>query len=202
MTAFVHVIDDDADVRDALTATLSVRGLAVQAYPSAQPFLDRLEQAIPGCVVTDVQMPGISGLDLLRALEDRLLAFPVIVLTGQADVPMAVEALKGGASDFLEKPVDGDALCAAVQAALARSADGAQQAAERAEVQRRVDALSPRERDVLGGLVAGQANKEIARNLGISPRTVEAYRASLMIKMQAESLSELVRMSLLTPAKI
>lgn len=200
MTQVVHVIDDDADVRDALSASLSVRGLTLETYPSAQAFLDALPQAAGGCIVTDVQMPGMTGLDLLGVLRDRLHDFPVIVLTGRADVPMAVEALKQGASDFLEKPVDGEVVFGVVQAVLARAAGAAQLAGQRSEFQRRVGALSPRERNVLEGLVAGKSNKLIARDLGISPRTVEAYRASLMIKMQAESLSDLVRMSLLAPS--
>jgi two-component system response regulator FixJ len=192
----VHVIDDDDAVRDSLAMLLSAAGHAVRAYPSAQAFLDRLDGLESGCVVTDVQMPGISGLELLAQLSARSGEFPVIVLTGLADVAMAVEALKNGAADFIEKPFDGDVLLAAVRAALARlSQDQARTSSIADQTQRFAD-LSSRERDVLGGIVAGSSNKEIARALGISPRTVESYRANIMMKTQAASLSELVRMVL------
>lgn len=200
MSGLVHVVDDDDAVRDALAAQLSVRGLDVQTYASAREFLDRLPAASPGCVVTDVQMPEMTGLELLRRMELRLDEFPVVVLTGAADVPMAVEALRGGASDFIEKPLDGDVVYAAVHVALKRTAGLAQVAGEKAKCVRRIQALTPRERDVLRGVVTGQSNKVVARELGISPRTVETYRATLMVKMEAANLSELVRMSLLAEA--
>jgi two-component system response regulator FixJ len=196
MTGVVHVIDDDDALRDALAAMLSARGLSVKAYPSARAFLDILPQAERGCVVTDVQMPEMTGLELLQRMEQRLESFPVIVLTGRADVPIAVQALKGGASDFIEKPFEGDVIYAAVQGALARIVGQAEASEEKADYVRRLAALAPREREVLRGVVAGQSNKEIARDLGISPRTIETYRANLMTKMGAQNLSELVRMSL------
>ena len=141
-------------------------------------------------------MPGLSGIDLLRRLKELKIAVPVIVITGHGDVALAVEAMKIGAIDFLEKPFDDEVLLASVEAALRQRGGQAKRDSERAEIEGRLAALSPRERDVLGGLVAGRANKQIAFDLGISPRTVEIYRANLMNKMQAGSLSDLVRMAL------
>lgn len=192
----VHVIDDDEGVRDSLALLLDAAGFAVTAYPSATAFLEGLGHAAPGCVVTDVEMPDVSGLDLLRRLGDRLDRFPVIVLTGAASVPIAVEALKSGALDLIEKPYAGETIVEAVRKALARMAIQAGRAGRRADSARRIAALSAREREVLGGVLKGASNKEIARDLNISPRTVEAYRANLMMKMDAESLSDLVRMAI------
>jgi two-component system, LuxR family, response regulator FixJ len=194
----VHVIDDDAAVRDGLTALLGAVGHGVKAYGSAVDFLDRLEIAAPGCVITDVQMPGMSGLDLLRRMEGRLGDFPMIVLTGRADVPLAVAALKAGASDFIEKPFEPEVILGAVRAALQRVARVTERNGRQADYAQRLEALSSRERDVLRGLLDGWSNKTIARQLEISPRTVENYRANVMMKMQASSLSELVRMALIT----
>ena len=192
----VHVIDDDEAVRDSLAMLLDAVGFSVTAHVSAAAFLDRLDRAPSGCIVTDVCMPEVSGLDLLRRLSDRLAQFPVIVLTGEADVPMAVEALKNGARDFIEKPYPPDAIIEAVSRALERMQADTGREMQRVETARRIAALSAREREVLQGLLDGASNKEIARELGISPRTVEAYRANLMMKMGADSLSELVRMAL------
>jgi two-component system, LuxR family, response regulator FixJ len=149
------------------------------------------------CIITDVRMPGLSGIDLLRRVKELGIEVPVIVITGHGDVPLAVEAMRFGAVDFLEKPFDDEILLQSVRAALRQQAGAAKRQSERAEIEGRLAALSPRERDVLGGLVAGRANKQIAFELGISPRTVEIYRANLMDKMQAGSLSELVRMALI-----
>ncbi|MFZ5718647.1 MAG: response regulator FixJ [Pseudomonadota bacterium] len=196
MIRTVHVIDDDEAVRDSLAMLLDAVGFSVTAYASAAAFLDGIDRASSGCIVTDVCMPEVSGLDLLRRLSDRLAQFPVIVLTGEADVPMAVEALKCGAKDFIEKPYPPDAIIAAVRQALERMQADIDRDARRIANARRIAALSAREREVLQGLLDGASNKEIARDLGISPRTVEAYRANLMMKMGADSLSELVRMAL------
>ena len=192
----VHVIDDDDAVRDSLALLMEAAGLTAHAYGSAEAFLEAAERADPGCVVTDVRMPDMSGIDLLHRLSDRLDRFPVIVLTGEADVPMAVEALKAGALDLIEKPYAAEAILSAVTGALQRLEVQRSQSTRRAENAQRLALLSARERDVLRGLMDGCSNKEIARDLAISPRTVEAYRANLMMKMGADSLSELVRMSL------
>jgi two-component system, LuxR family, response regulator FixJ len=193
----VHVIDDDEALRDSLTFLLRTARLDVQSYPSATVFLEALPEANLSCVITDVRMPGISGIDLLRRLRERKISVPVIVITGHGDIPLAVEAMRIGAIDFLEKPFDDEVLIASVKAALRQKEGEVKRHGERAEIESRLAALSNRERDVLGGLVAGRANKQIAFDLGISPRTVEIYRANLMSKMQAGSLSDLVRMALI-----
>jgi len=199
---FVYVVDDDDAVRDSLVALLAAADLAVRSYASAEALLEALERLQSGCIITDVQMPGMTGLELLSHLKGRTNEFPVIILTGRADVPMAVEALKNGASDFIEKPYESLTLLAAVQRALTlRSRDQAQ-VNTMSEHVRRVAGLSARERDVLAGLVSGLSNKEIARDLNISPRTVESYRANIMTKTRAGSLSELVRITLLTGAAV
>jgi two-component system response regulator FixJ len=192
----VHVIDDDDALRESLIFLLRAAKIDVQSHPSATAFLDALPAARTGCVITDVRMPGVSGLDLLRRLKELKIAVPVIVITGHGDVALAVEAMKIGAVDFLEKPFDDEALLASVRAALNQHDCEIKRTSERAEIENRLAALSNRETDVLKGLVAGQANKQIAYDLGISPRTVEIYRANLMHKMQAGSLSDLVRMAL------
>lgn len=194
--AIVHVIDDDEAVRQSLAFLLAAAGIEVQTYESATAFLDVATTLKTGCVITDVRMPEVSGIDLLRRLEELKLGVPVIVITGHGDVPLAVEAMKIGAVDFIEKPFDDEVLLTSVRSALNRLDREHKRQAERREVEARLAALSSRERDVLEGLVAGQANKQIAYELGISPRTIEIYRANLMTKMQAASLSDLVRMAL------
>jgi two-component system response regulator FixJ len=192
----VHVIDDDDAVRDALAELLEADGMVAHVHASAREFLDKISSLDRGCVVTDVRMPEMSGLELLRELQARSLNLPVIVLTGEADVAMAVEALKNGAAEFIEKPFDDKAILAAIRAALARLQLDDQATTKRAQNMQRLESLTARETDVLAGLVAGQSNKAIALNLGISPRTVEVYRSNLMFKMRAASLSELVRLAL------
>lgn len=193
----VHVIDDDEASRQSLAFLLQTADLEVRTYASATVFLDLAQKLAAGCVITDVRMPGMSGIDLLRRLKELNVDIPVIVITGHGDVPLAVEAMKVGATDFLEKPFDDDVLLRSVRSALAHHDGQKQRQSERAEIEARLGALSNRERDVLSGLVSGRANKQIAYDLGISPRTVEIYRANLMNKMQAGSLSELVRMALI-----
>ncbi|HVZ14712.1 MAG TPA: response regulator FixJ [Bauldia sp.] len=193
----VHVIDDDDAVRDSLSFLLVSAGLTVRTHESARQFLDTVTDLAETCIVTDVRMPGVSGIDLLRTLRARGDGVPVIVMTGHGDVPLAVEAMKLGAADFLEKPFDDEALLAAVHAARAGSATSTSRDARAAEIRLRVGTLTDRERQVMDGLVEGHPNKVIAFDLGISPRTVEIYRANVMTKMQAGSLSELVRMALL-----
>ncbi|HEY5065729.1 MAG TPA: response regulator FixJ [Xanthobacteraceae bacterium] len=193
----VHVIDDDEASRQSLAFLLQTADIEVRTYASAAVFLDLAPKLGWSCVITDVRMPGMSGIDLLRRLKELAVEVPVIVITGHGDVPLAVEAMKIGAVDFLEKPFDDRVLLASVRGALERRDGDKRRHGERAEIESRLTALSPRERDVLSGLVSGRANKQIAYDLGISPRTVEIYRANLMNKMQAGSLSELVRMALI-----
>jgi two-component system response regulator FixJ len=196
--AVVHVIDDDDAVRDSLAFLLTSSGIRAETHNSAAAFLEHLSGADIGCIVTDIRMPDISGIDLLKKVKETNPALPVIVITGHGDVPLAVEAMKLGAADFLEKPFDDDALIAAIHAAITQGRDREGQEARIAELRSRFESLSAREREVLGGLVAGHPNKVIAYDLGISPRTVEVYRANVMTKMRAQSLSDLVRMALLT----
>jgi two-component system response regulator FixJ len=193
----VHVIDDDEAMRHSLAFLFKSAKVPVETYAGADAFLARLAQLGPGgCVVTDVRMPGMSGIDLLKRLRELKVAIPVIVITGHGDVPLAVEAMKHGASDFLEKPFDDDLLLGAVRSALSQQASDQERQALQAVVRQRMESLSTRERQVLEGLVAGHPNKTIAYDLGISPRTIEIYRANVMTKMEAASLSELVRMAL------
>jgi two-component system response regulator FixJ len=192
----VHVIDDDEAIRASLAFLLDTVELEARTYDSAEAFLAAAPGLAPGCVVTDMRMPGMSGLDLVRRLRERAVEIPVIVITGHADVPLAVEAMKAGVADFIEKPFDDEVLLAAIRQALARGEDAEEREARQAAVRERLESLSARERQVLDALVAGRANKVIAYDLGISPRTVEVYRANVMTKMQAASLSELVRMVL------
>ena len=195
--AVVHVVDDDEAMRQSLAFLLRTANMQTQTYESAIAFLDALPQAKAGCVITDVRMPGMSGIDLLRRLRENKVGMPVIVITGHGDVPLAVEAMKGGAVEFLEKPFDDNLLLAAVRSALNAQATDQQREAARSVIASRLTLLSAREREVLEGLVAGQPNKTIAYDLGISPRTVEIYRANVMTKMEANSLSDLVRMALI-----
>jgi two-component system, LuxR family, response regulator FixJ len=195
--SIVHVIDDDQAVRDVLAFQLGSAGIDVRTYESAAGFLKVAPTVQAGCIITDVRMPELSGIDLLRRLRELKVAAPVIVITAHGDIPLAVEAMRMGAINFLEKPFDDDVLLASVRSALEKGDQDRTRQAERNSIQSRIAALSNRERDVLQGLVAGRANKQIAYDLGISARTIENYRANLMIKMQAASLSDLVRMALI-----
>ena len=192
----VHVVDDDASVRDSLALLLESAGFSVRSYDSAAAFLQAASDRTAGCVLTDVQMPELNGLELQRRMGELGIRLPVIVMTGHGDVPLAVGAMKAGVRDFIEKPYDDETMLGAIRTALALEGRSQAHAEERAELARRVESLSPRERQVLDGLVAGKANKVIAYDLDISPRTVEIYRAHVMTKMQAQSLSEVVRMAL------
>lgn len=189
----IHVIDDDAAVRDSIAFLLETADLTARTYESAVSFL-MVEDRPAGCVVTDVRMPDMTGIELARRLRDSGSCEPVIVITGHADVPLAIEAMRAGVADFIEKPFDDEVLLASIRRVLDQAGRASSADAERREIATRLASLSPRERDVVDGLVKGHANKVIAFDLGISPRTVEVYRANAMTKMQAGSLSELVRM--------
>jgi two-component system, LuxR family, response regulator FixJ len=191
--SIVHVIDDDDDVRDSVRLFLTTEGFEVKTYPSAIDFLAQWNIKEPGCVVTDVRMPGMSGLDFLAHVAERGLAFPVILITAHADVPLAVRAMKLGAVDLIEKPFRPEDLIGVVRDVVSREIDDASRTAARAEFRSRLAGLSRRESEVLAGLVEGQSNKAIAQELGISPRTVEVHRANVMRKTKASSLSDLVR---------
>jgi two-component system, LuxR family, response regulator FixJ len=190
----VHVIDDDEAMRDSLAFLLDVHGLSARVYESATIFLSDLPDLSDGCILTDIRMPDLTGLELIRRLKADGIDAPVVVMTGHADVPMAVEAMKAGVVDFIEKPFSDESLLEAVRAALAQRTAGGDEAQREAE--QRLSQLSPRERDVLVGVVAGKPNKVIAYELDISPRTVEVYRANLMAKTAARNISELMRIAL------
>lgn len=193
----VHVIDDDDEVRQSLAFLLSAAGMAVRVHESAVAFLEVLEEIQGGCVVTDIRMPHVDGLELQRRLRGLKASLPVIVMTGHGDMLLAVEAIKAGAVDFIEKPFDDEVLLSAVRSALNQRARNGEREPRTAAIHNRIARLSEREHEVLEGLVAGKANKVIADELSISPRNVEVYRANVMTKMEAGSLSELVRMSLI-----
>ncbi|WP_269716793.1 response regulator FixJ [Caulobacter sp. NIBR2454] len=192
----VHVIDDDDAMRDSLCFLFETSGLVAQAYPSAVAFIEAMPH-VGGCIVTDIRMPEMTGLELVRMLRVMGSTLPVVVMTGHGDVPLAVEAMKAGVIDFLEKPFREETMISAVMSALKSGEETARRDAMRDGVLARRDQLAPRERQVLDALVDGKANKVIAHEMGISARTVEIYRANVMTKMQAASLSELVRMVLL-----
>jgi len=198
--AVVHLIDDDEDIRRALAFLLGTAGLAVRVHESALKFLENLDTLQPGCIVSDVRMPGMDGLELQQRLKTMGVEMPIIIMTGHADVPLAVQAMKAGAVDFIEKPFDDEILLSAIRIALDVYDKSGQSSTEIAQIQARLDTLSPREREVLVGLLAGHANKTIAYDLELSPRTVEVHRANVMSKMKARSLSELVRMAMLAKA--
>jgi len=191
----VHLIDDDEAVRRAVSFLLSTAGFAVKVYESAILFLEKCSSHSTGCIVSDVRMPGMDGLQLLRRLKEVGIGMPVVILTGHADVALAVEAMKAGATDFIEKPFSDDVLLDAISSALVRHSGNLSES-ETSQVRARLASLTQREREVLDGLLAGHPNKTIAYDLGLSPRTVEIHRANVMTKMSASSLSELVRMTL------
>lgn len=193
----VHVVDDDPAIRDSLSFLLSSAGLTPVVYESALDLLARAEALEPGCIVTDVRMPGMSGLELVSKLKEKRVLHPVIVLTGHGDVALAVEAMKAGVVDFIEKPFDDEVLLKAISTAVARDEGASAKQAEKAKVEAKAAQLSQREREVFEAIVAGESNKSAAQKLGISPRTVEIYRAHVMDKMEANTLSDLVRMALL-----
>jgi two-component system, LuxR family, response regulator FixJ len=192
----VYVIDDDQAMRESIDFLLTSADYEVRLFESAPAFLDAMANIQFGCVLSDVRMPGIDGLDLLKRLKTGLSRLPVVIMTGHGDVPLAVEAMKLGAIDFIEKPFDDDRLIGLIETALKQAGDDAKSEAVSQDIAARIQSLSPRERQVMDGLIAGMSNKVIAREFDISPRTIEVYRANVMTKMQASSLSELVRMAM------
>lgn len=193
----IHIIDDDMEVRRSLAFLLRSAGFETTIHESALAFLEVLPSIRPGCVVTDVRMPDMNGIELLKRVREHGMALPVIVMTGHGDLALAVEAMKSGALDFLEKPFDDDTLLASVHRAVGSGAEDASHDAEMREYRRRISTLSRRERAVFEGLVAGQPNNAIAQALGTSVRTMELDRASVMSKMNAAGLSNLVRMAMI-----
>jgi len=192
----ILIVDDDADVRDSLRALLESAGYEVQDFESARKVLAEPNLSSKSCLIADIRMPDMDGLALQEELVARRIGIPVIVVTGHGDVPLAVRAMKAGAVDFIEKPFDDELLLESVKRALAKSSGSRTQASLAQTAESRITQLTPRERQVLDHLVAGHANKVIAYELDISPRTVEIHRAHLMEKMQARSLSDLVRFAL------
>jgi len=191
----VFVVDDDAAVRRALERLIKSVGLAVETFASAQDFLQRDPPDGPACVVTDVRMPGLSGLDLQKELADADLSMPIVFMTGHGTVPMSVRAMKAGAIDFLQKPVDEQVLLDAIHQALEKGSREQQALAEQAEIQERIELLTAREREVFEHVVSGKLNKQIAAELGASEKTIKVHRGRVMQKMQADSLADLVRMA-------
>jgi FixJ family two-component response regulator len=200
-TPVVFVVDDDPAMRDSLRWLIESTGVQVETFADAQTFLARIRPEVPGCLVLDVRMPGMSGLDLQSELARRGIGLPTIVVTGHAEVPMAVRAVKAGAIDFIEKPFSDQLLLDRVRQGIEMDRLARHGRAQRADVLRRLSLLTQREREVLDLVVAGRANKEIAAALRLSPKTVEVHRAHVMEKMQASSVAELVRLALFAQAQ-
>jgi two-component system response regulator FixJ len=192
----VYIVDDEPAIRHSLELLLRSVGLAAEAFASGTAFLDAYSPALDGCLIADVRMPGMSGLELQEALAARGATLPVIIITGHGDISMAVRAMKAGATDFIEKPFNEQALLDAVHRALARRKQADPAGTGRAEIEARVTALTPREKEVLLLVAEGRPNKVVATRLGLSTRTVEVHRAKVMEKMQARSLADLVRMAI------
>lgn len=196
-SAVVHLVDDDEAVRQSLGLLLTTAGYAVRVYESPAKFLDAMNTLQPGCILSDIQMPEMNGLELQRRLRALHVQLPVILMSGHADVPLAVEAMKAGAVDVIEKPFDENMLLSAIDNALERYDAMTRESADVAHIRARLEMLSPREKEVLQGLVKGHPNKVIANALKLSPRTVEVHRANVMAKMGASSLPDLIRAVLL-----
>ena len=191
----IHLVDDDDAVRRSAGFMLKTAGFQVRSYASGVEFLAEVKNAEPGCILLDVRMPEMDGLEVQAELNKRGVAMPVIVMTGHGDVTTAIAAMKGGATDFIEKPFEKDVLFQALETAAARLAQGNRAASTAHDAHVRISALTQREQDVLRGLVGGKPNKVIAYDLGISPRTVEVYRANVMSKLGVRSLSEALRIA-------
>ncbi len=194
--ATVFVVDDDQAMRNSLKWLIESVGVPVESFASADEFLAQFQAGRPGCMVLDVRMPGMSGLELLEHLAQKGLRIPAVIITGHGDVPMAVRAMKSGAVDFIEKPFNDEALLDAIRRAIAFEEQQRSQYSEHRQINERLAHLTPREHEVMDMVCDGKSNKEIANALGVSAKTIEAHRARVMEKMQAGSLAELVRMSL------
>ena len=192
----VFIVDDDEAVREGLSALLVAKRYKVETYPSAEAFLAAVAPERAGCLIADIRMAGMSGMELQREIKRRGIPTPVVIITGHGEVPLAVAALKAGAVDFLEKPFDSDAILASVEEAMRRLGKSKVQGFDRATIAERVAGLSEREREVMDLVVAGQPNKVVAHRLGIATRTVEIHRSRVMEKLGARNLSELVRMAI------
>lgn len=193
--AIVYVVDDDASVRDAIRKLVSTIGIRVQTFGSAGEFLHCKREEAPGCLILDVRLPDLSGLEFQRALSDRGMHIPIVFITGHGDVPMSVRAMKAGAVEFLTKPFRGQELLDAIQEAIAKDRISAVERAQLAEIQSRYESLTAREREVLQLVASGLLNKQVGAELGASELTIKTHRARVMQKMGAESLADLVRMS-------
>jgi FixJ family two-component response regulator len=192
----VHIVDDDDAMRDSLKWLLESRGLEVELYASGEAFLKAFDNAFRGCLVLDVRMPGMTGLDLYEQLQARASTLPVIFITGHGDVPMAVSALKKGAADFIEKPFNDQDMLRLIESCMQQDRTAAAKRAESASLAQRLDSLTRREREVLDLVVGGKLNKQIADELSISIKTVEVHRSRVMQKMGANSVAQLVQFSL------
>lgn len=197
----VFVVDDDQAMRNSLKWLIESVGVLVESFASADEFLAHYQSGRSGCLVLDVRMPGMSGLELLEHLDRNNMKIPAVIITGHGDVPMAVRAMKSGAVDFIEKPFNDEVLLDAIRRAIAFEEEQRSQYSEHRQVQERLAHLTPREREVMDNVTAGKSNKEIANALGVSAKTIEAHRARVMEKMQAGSLAELVRMAMSVPER-
>lgn len=195
--ALIHLIDDDAAVRKSMSFLLKTADYAVETHELAKTYLELEPLGQCDCIITDVRMPEVSGLQLIRKIRASGLKVPIVVITGHGDVPIAVEAMKAGACDFLEKPFSNESLMRAIEGAIAAKTSQPADNQQREEALKKIESLTERERQVMRGVVSGASNKEVARTLGISPRTVDIYRANVMTKVRAESLPELVRIAIL-----
>ncbi len=196
LNSIVHIVDDDVAIRDSLELLMRTIGYEASSYESAESFLAKADLSVPGCLIADIRMQGMSGLELQQTLNDRGLNLPVIIITGHGEVPMAVQAMQAGAVDFLEKPYDNDVLVSRIKQCLSEVSKSQDKLRFVADARARLSRLTPREREVMDLLVAGKHNKVIAKELCISVRTAEAHRAKVMKKLNAESLSDIVRMSM------
>jgi two-component system response regulator FixJ len=190
----VFIVDDDQEVREAIQLLMESVGLEVETFPSAQEYLDNFDKSRRGCLILDVRMAGMSGLELQARLQAEDSHPPIVIITGHGDVPMAVRAIQAGAIDFIEKPFNDQSLLDSVHRALEKDAQVSGEASQIAQIRERLSRLTPREREVMDLVVAGQRNKVIAFDLGVSQSTVEAHRSKVMEKMEAKTLSDLMRM--------